>query len=47
MKFKNALMLMTGLLFLLILACTSPPAEPMIDTAKVKEDISAISSTWE
>lgn len=46
MKKGNVLMLLIGAIVLFMSACTTTPAEPMIDQAKVKEEISAISQTW-
>ncbi len=47
MNFKNGLSLLTGLIFLIILACTPPPAEQTTDLTKVKEEVSAIATAWQ
>lgn len=47
MKFKNALMIVTTVLILFVLACTPPPSEPTIDLTQVKKDVSGIAQSWQ
>ena len=46
MKFKTVLSFMIGSLILLMFSCSTPVGEPMVDHAKVKEDITTVTKSW-